>query len=274
MIFIRVIAGAILLTACMLAGGLVYAAVSNVPIPAAPSDPLPWQIVSNLVNAGVLTWIAWRSRVRGLRLAAIIGALVFGVAHFNSLVEAQFFGFFGTEQTLALLAMSFVTVLLFAPLFAWLFRESVEEEPHPPMATMTPRRLVIGAAAYVVTYFLAGIMIMPFIQEFYARMPMPEPLQLIAMQGLLRGPLFVVLLYMVLGVTRAGRVEATWMAGAALSIIGGIAPLIVPNPFFPDAIRWAHFVEVGISNFVYGSFVGWLLTRPVGEERARQLAKA
>ena len=116
--------------------------------------------------------------------------------------------------------------------------------------------------------------IMPFIQEFYARMPMPDPLQLIAMQGLLRGPLFVVLLYMVLGVTRAGRVEAIWMAGAALSIIGGIAPLIVPNPFFPDAIRWAHFVEVGISNFVYGSFVGWLLTRPVGEERARQLAKA
>jgi hypothetical protein len=274
MTMIRVLVGAFLLTACMLAGGLIYAAVSTVPIPAASTNPLPWQIASNLVNAAVLTWIAQRSRMSGWRLAAIIGALLFGVAHFTSLVEAQFFGFFGTAQTLALLAMSFTTVLLFAPLFAWMFQESVKEEPHPPVATITPLRLVIGAAAYVFTYFLAGITIMPFIQEFYARMPMPDPLQLIAMQGLLRGPLFVILLYMVLRVTRAGRTEAIWMAGAALSIVGGIAPLIVPNPFFPDAIRWAHFVEVGISNFAYGSFVGWLLTRPLHEEHARQPANA
>jgi hypothetical protein len=273
MTIIRVLVGAFLLTACMLAGGLVYAAVSSVPIPPVSTNPLPWQIASNLVNAAVLTWIAQRSRVRGWRLAAIIGALLFGVAHFTSLIEAQFFGFFGTAQTLALLAMSFVTVLLFAPLFVWMFQKSEEEEPHP-VATITPLRLVIGGTAYVVTYFVAGMAIMPFIQEFYARMPMPDSLQLIAMQGLVRGPLFVIILYMVLRATRAGRSEAVWMAGAALSIVGGIAPLIVPNPFFPDAIRWAHFVEVGISNFAYGSFVGWLLTRPLHEERVQQPANA
>jgi hypothetical protein len=57
------------------------------------------------------------------------------------------------------------------------------------------------------------------------------------------------------------------MAGTALSIFGGLG-LIVPNPFMPDFIRWPHLVEVGVSNFVYGCFVGWLLSR----QRSRNAA--
>lgn len=51
------------------------------------------------------------------------------------------------------------------------------------------------------------------------------------------------------------------IAGATLSVLGG-GGLIVPNPYLPDAVRWAHLVEVGVSNFVYGAFIGWLLTSP------------
>ena len=38
--------------------------------------------------------------------------------------------------------------------------------------------------------------------------------------------------------------------------------LVVPNAVFPDAIRWAHFVEVVTSNFVFGAIAGWLMSGP------------
>jgi hypothetical protein len=40
----------------------------------------------------------------------------------------------------------------------------------------------------------------------------------------------------------------------------GLAPLLVPNPLMPDAIRYAHMVEVVCSNLVFGGIAGWLLS--------------
>lgn len=36
---------------------------------------------------------------------------------------------------------------------------------------------------------------------------------------------------------------------------------LVPNPFMPDAVRLAHFVETTSSNFLFGLFLFWLLHR-------------
>jgi hypothetical protein len=43
-----------------------------------------------------------------------------------------------------------------------------------------------------------------------------------------------------------------------MCVIGGLAPLVVPNPLMPDAIRYAHMVEVVCSNLVFGGLAGWL----------------
>jgi hypothetical protein len=51
------------------------------------------------------------------------------------------------------------------------------------------------------------------------------------------------------------------VAGSLLMcVIGGLAPLLVPNPLMPDAIRYAHMVEVVCSNLVFGGLAGWLLS--------------
>ena len=39
------------------------------------------------------------------------------------------------------------------------------------------------------------------------------------------------------------------------------APLLLPNPYMPEPVRMAHLVETASSNFIFGVFVGWLLTR-------------
>ena len=57
-------------------------------------------------------------------------------------------------------------------------------------------------------------------------------------------------------------------------LLGGVAPLLMPNPYLPDAVRWAHFVETSVSNLVFGALAGWILqgessTRRGGYERGR-----
>jgi hypothetical protein len=38
--------------------------------------------------------------------------------------------------------------------------------------------------------------------------------------------------------------------------------VLVALMYLPDAVRWAHFFEVGISNFIYGAAIVWLLAPP------------
>jgi hypothetical protein len=51
-----------------------------------------------------------------------------------------------------------------------------------------------------------------------------------------------------------------------------VAPLLIANPYLPDAIRYAHLPEVGVSNVLFGLLAGWLLSPPAtgaaGAERA------
>lgn len=53
------------------------------------------------------------------------------------------------------------------------------------------------------------------------------------------------------------------------SIIGGIAPLILPGSEMPAYIRIGHSFEVGISNFLYGLLLGYLLNQKVKNSIAR-----
>lgn len=54
------------------------------------------------------------------------------------------------------------------------------------------------------------------------------------------------------------RLSGALAVGARFAFLSGVAPLIIPNPYFPDAVRWMHFYEVTHSNFVFGSLVAWL----------------
>ncbi len=263
---LRIVVGALILTGVGMAGGMVQAVSARTTIPPLAANPLPWQIAANVLVVAVLSWIAFRSRERGWRLALSLGLLLFGIASFNSFIEARFFGLFDTRETLSHLGTTLLGDLIFAPLLVLLLRAPLAGViPDGPggewRARITPLRLISGGAAYVVVYFVAGMIVFPFVREFYATKPMPNPLALVALQAIVRGPVFVLLLYLALRMSRMRRSEAVLMTGTALSVLGGIAPLMVPNPYFPDAVRWSHFFEVGVSNFVYGAFAGWLLTR-------------
>jgi hypothetical protein len=51
--------------------------------------------------------------------------------------------------------------------------------------------------------------------------------------------------------------DVLW-AGFMFTLLTGVTQLMIPNPFFPDAVRWAHFCEVVSSMFVFGFLVSML----------------
>lgn len=230
-------------------------------MPSAPGA-LPWMIAGNLLVAGVMTAIARRLRGSVWSRAGILFAVSFGIAA-NNLIEGLYF--LSDVPIAWLLLDSFLIWAAFAPLLArW-----AGEAPPPPPSARTSRsgsswaaRLVVCDLTYLVFYVVAGLAISPLIMDFYRGRPMPNPGFVVLMQLVLRGPVLIGIVLLVTRATGSGRAAGALGAGVVLSVLGGIAPLLIPNPWMPDAVRFAHLGEVGVSNFLYGLLVGWLLGAP------------
>jgi len=269
---LRVIAAALLLFVMQGISAAIAFALFG-PAPDLPAGSLGWVALSNLLTAAVMSWLVMRSRLSGLRLAAWLAVILFGVATFNSMIEAVFFHVFGATDFARYVVMGALTAIFFSLLLVVVLgrrRATGEAATRPPSAPAVGSwagRLAAADLFYVVCYFGAGMVIYPFVREFYEARTLPPRLVISAFQLLVRGPIFIGLLLLLVRGIEGGRWERIALAGAVLSIVGGVATLLIPNPYFPDTVRWAHLFEVGVSNFIYGSAVAWLLTpppRPVG----------
>ena len=56
------------------------------------------------------------------------------------------------------------------------------------------------------------------------------------------------------------------IGGLLLSVLGGVAPLLLPNAYLPDVVRLAHLAEVAVSNFVFGLLAAWWLWPQEGQQ--------
>jgi uncharacterized membrane protein len=119
-------------------------------------------------------------------------------------------------------------------------------------------RFALCSACYVFLYFLAGMIIFPFVRDYYATQHLPSPGQIVAMQFLVRGPMFTLVCLTLLRMFRLPHLSGAVAVGLAFTFISGVAALIMPNGIFPETVRWAHFWEVSGSNFVFGFVVGWV----------------
>lgn len=233
--------------------------------PELPPGALPWVLASNLFVAAAATSAASRlGGSLGRAWGALFG-LLYGV-QLNSLVEAAVFSLdIPRGQLLRLFASGCLVSAAFALPLAWRPRPSRQDgESAPPLPERSPldwgRRWALCAAVYVICYFAAGIAVYPFVRDFYATKALPALLPLALLQ-VARGSLFTAVVLPLVRGRPANRFRIAALVGVTLSVLGGIAPLLIPNPYLPDAVRWAHMVEVGLSNLVFGFVVGWVMGR-------------
>jgi hypothetical protein len=255
-------AGGIILTVLQALTGLVLGPLDL----EMPSGMLPWVLVSNVLHAGVLAWFARRSVWAGWRLAAALFAVSYGIGHASSLIEAYVFDIFGRPGLLRdIFLHTLLPALLFPPVMVLLSGRwsRAARVPAPVPARSTTGwlwRFAVCSVAYVLLYFAAGTLVFPFVQDFYAQLRLPSTITIILLQLCVRGPLFAAVGLIIVCVVPGTRVQHALMVAVAMSVLGGVIPLIVPNPLLPDHIRWAHLAEVVPSNFVFGSLVGWLFS--------------
>ena len=250
-----------------------------VPIKAAvPPHILEWLLLTDLLVAAVIGMIAFRSDWTGWKLAAALVLIPFAINLMNVIEGSVFLKSSGINwRNLAL--QSFLTYALVLPLWRYIFgsREplAIRESPIASKSAWTiAGKFVACDALYLVLYFTAGSLIYPFVKSFYEAQSLPSAGTIFALQLCLRGPVFVLLCLLLLRMVGLSRWKGALATGLAFTVISGVAPLLMPNPYFPDYVRWIHFGEVVSSNFVFGVVVGLIWSRSKSVTLPRAMSQA
>jgi hypothetical protein len=252
----------------MLAGALLMRGATDGP------PAFGWLIASNAIVAVVAVYLASRSGPDARARVALLVAVLFGIPA-DYLAEVLFFPI-GAPRSMVLLWYldNLLVACTFAAFLAWLVRRVAPSAAPPSPGGVPVLGLALSALTYVVVYLTAGLAAYPYLADHYAGRVLPS-LSEIALVQVFRGLGFAAIGYVLVRTMAVSRLETCLAFGLVLSLIGGVAPLIIPSDYLPAAIRHVHLVEVGISNFFFGLAVGWLLTRPSdGRHRERVVASA
>jgi hypothetical protein len=235
--------------------------------PVATPHIMEWLLLVNAVVVGALTVAAVRTEWRGWRLGVAVVAIPLAIESVN-LLEGTVFLTTADLQWGRIFIHAVISSVLSVPVWMLLFgrRDGVTPEHyHPIQAKSRGERawkFVVSDFTYLFLYFGTGMIIFPYVKDFYATQHLPSAGTIVALQLLIRGPVFVVIC---LGLTRMlgmQRVTGALTVGLIFTLVSGVAPLLMPNPFFPDAVRWVHFCEVTSENFLFGAIVAWLWGQP------------
>ena len=241
--------------------------------PAPPKNALSWFLLSTFLMAAAVVCLGmrsdWPNPVRALALAAIPAVITLC----NYLDGILFLTNSGIDWPKEILRICLMNVIAF-PLWMILFRKGETESGanYNPLARPGVEKLwrfALADLAYPVLYFIAGMIIFPYVRDFYATQTLPPVAEVFSVQLLIRGPIYIVICLLMTRMLGLPRVAGAVAMGLIFTTLSGIVGLIIPSGVFPDAVRWAHFYEVTISNFVFGVFVGWLWGKP---EPVAQLA--
>jgi hypothetical protein len=211
---------------------------------------------------------ASRADLRGGKLGIALAAIPYAVSTVNSIEGAVFLTTAIAWGRVCLQMM--LAYLLVAPAWSWIFRPRGAVPAHPdpfqPRSFASPVwRFLVSDLSYLAVYLTTGMVIYPLVREFYATQAVPSLGKLAGLQLLVRGPIFIwvcLLLVRLLGMRRGAGALAV---GLVFALVSGVAALLAPNPFFPDAVRCVHPGEVTTSNLVFGMIVGWLWGSPTAE---------
>ena len=213
----------------------------------------------------LLGYYILHSSLRGIWLFASSFIIYYGIGYFNILNEAWIFNVTDRSETIDILVRGFVKVLIIIPFFVYLLNPwnspQLELKFRKRPAISWIGRIVAGDVLYLLFYISAGMILLkvyPAFMEFYKERTMPSVNLVIGTQ-FFRGLVFTGIAILVLRTTDRPLTQRAVLTGLLFSVLGGIAPLIQPSEFMPHYVRMGHIFEVGISNFLYGFLLGYLL---------------
>lgn len=263
----------------MLAGALAGLIIPAKTPPNLAPHFLQWAFLTNAITILALWSLAVRSEWRGWKLGAAVAAIPAVIGIVDGIEGAIFLKNLPIEWPNIFL-MTIIAAVLSVPVWMLLFgkRADQTQEHFHPIASKSfgerAWRFVVCDVSYITLYMIAGSIILPYIKDFYATQTVPSMGAIFALQLLVRGPLFILLCLLLVRMLGLPRLSGALTVGLLFTLMSGVAPLLLPNPYFPDSVRWMHFMEVTSSNFVFGAIVGllWGKPRPVQSQVLAQAA--
>jgi hypothetical protein len=246
----------------MVAGMIVP--MKPVPIP----NSAPWMLLTLAVTVAALVPLAARAEWQGWRLGAAVSVIPLAIFSIN-LIEALVFLPNTNLEWGKIFLYTLVSAVLGVPVWAFLFGrgKDVTDDHYRPIRSQSRGELVwkfvLCDFLYVFLYFAVGAIIFPYVKDFYATQRLPSAGAIAALQFFVRAPMFILLALAMTRMLGLPRLSGALAVGLVFTLLTGVAPLLAPNPVFPDSVRWAHFCEVTSEMFIFGAVVAWLWGPPI-----------
>jgi hypothetical protein len=222
------------------------------------------------------------SRWYGIKMILMVFFLIYIIQFFLSIIEAIWFND-SLDMPVSghryILLSGFIMAALFSPLFVW-----ISGKMKPGKAITIPKInwneivstkslikiLILTVIIYPVIYNLAGYFIawqFEAVRVFYTDSSVIEPFTTMFLTNIKSGLYFFQiprgLIWVLLAIPVYYSIEGSYMRkGVIIGLLFATlmnAQHILPNPYFPREVSFAHFIETFLSNFVWGYSIAWLL---------------
>ncbi len=203
--------------------------------------------LASLLVCAVLAMAVSRSTASGPALITTLAGLHFVTSSLINIPEGVLFDVIkpaaAPVSLLRSLVASFCAVGVLAAVAGRLGKDEAPADFVVPIKTVRGLlwRLAALPMIFLVCYFVAGMLIFPFVKQYYDIRRMPDPAAIASMQ-ILRSLAILAAAYPLLR-TLPSRRDAVLVLAIAVPVFGAIAPLLPANELMPASVRLVHALE-------------------------------
>ena len=234
-----------------------------------------------LINSLVIYLMIRNSKWNFFRTAFTVFTVVFGIQFFLSFIEAYFFNY-ALEMPLGLLLTTFtgglLMVFFYAPLSVWISGRNHFKTPeyisenNDSTTIRILKVLILACFVYPAIYMLAGYYIawqFEAVRIFWTGSAYKGPFLTGMVENfksglfflaMLRGLIWVLIGLLIYNMVNLTNVQKALLIGTLFALIMN-SQHIIPNPYMPRMVSFAHFIETASSNFIWGYVVAWLWSK-------------
>jgi hypothetical protein len=239
-------------------------------------------LMTCLINTAVIMYPVIRSKWYGLKLISVVFLQIFGIQFFISTgLETLFFNDMIKMQLNMILMMNLAGLILaslFSPIAVIVLGKMKNKDNYESGAPISMswkefliKLAVLALIIYPILYFVFGYFIawqyedvrllysgskeiLPFFKHMREVLTNTYTLPF----QMFRGVLWVLIVLPVIRMMKGKAWEKALACGLLLSMLMNSQHLM-PNEYFNDSVRLAHFLETASSNFIWGALIGWIM---------------